>query len=183
MRFISTLLTLAFAVLGVTSAAQSHEFPKAAKKISATLVQNYAECAAPDATTIGGGLPACLESEPVDTVCTFPGEGSGKVTLSISGTSVKVKSKLSGLAPTCDGQTLSVNLGVRVTTDDCTGGHCTVQDQVITAGTCTVADGKCSISAEVASGYPEGAGSAMQVVTCSVGRAGFDSFACGLLVP
>jgi len=174
---------LMLVALGAANTAESHEFPKAAKKISATLVQNYAECTAPDTTTIGSGAPACLETDPVDTICTFPGDGSGKISLSISGTSVKVKGKLSGLAPTCTGQTLSVKLGVRVTTDDCTGGHCTVQDETLAAGACTVADGKCSISGEVTTGYPDGAGSALQVVTCSVGRAGFDSFACGLLVP
>ena len=147
MRPTSYVAMTTLIALGIAGAAEGHEFPKAAKKISSTLVQNYAECTAPDTTTIGSGAPACLETEPVDTLCTFPGEGSGKVSLSISGASLKVKGKLSGLAPTCEGQILSVNLGVRVTSDDCTGGHCTAEDETITAGSCTVTDGKCSISA------------------------------------
>jgi hypothetical protein len=177
-----TYSLVSFTIVATVGVARSHEFPAAAKKINASLVQNYAACVAPDTTT-GGGTPACAGTTPVDTLCTFPGTGNGKVTLSIGGTAIKAKAKLQGLAPTCEGQTLSVQLGVRVTTDDCPGDHCTVADQALTAGSCTVSGGKCAINGEVSSGYPAGENSGIQIVTCSVGRTGVNSFACGLFVP
>jgi len=169
-------------VLATATVAAAHEFPKKAKKLQAELIQNYAACQAPDATT-NGGADACLETEPVDTLCTFPGDGSGSLGLAVAKQSIKATAKLKGLAATCDGQTLSVVLGVRTTTDDCADGHCTVVDDVLTIGSCTVSGGKCKIKGEVDSGYPKNAGSGMQIVSCGVGRAGFDSFTCGLLVP
>jgi hypothetical protein len=175
-------LALAILVGALATAAEAHDYPATAKKLNAFLVQNYPECAAPDTTTLGGAQ-ACLEASPVDTLCTFPGAGSGKVSIGVSGESLKAKVKIQGLAPTCDGQTLSLKLGVRTTTDDCAGGHCTAVDEALSIGTCTVTAGKCSFSAVVASGYPAGAGSGLQILSCSVGRAGFDSFACGLLIP
>jgi hypothetical protein len=173
----------AFALLSLTAnLASAHEFPKKAKKVNADLVQNYAACTTPDVTT-NGGANACLETDPVDTVCNFPGSGSGKLGISVDKQSLKATAKLQGLAATCEGQTLSVTLGVRTTTDDCANGHCTVVDDVLTIGSCTVSEGNCKIKGSVDTGYPADAGSGMQVVSCGVGRVGFDSFACGLLIP
>jgi hypothetical protein len=169
-------------VLLIASAGGAHDFPKKAKKLNAELVQNYAACVTPSTTTYAGA-DACLLSTPVDSVCTFPGSGSGKVTISVQKLTLKTTAKIQGLAPTCEGQTLSVRLGVRTTTDNCPGGHCTVVDQAWTVGSCTVAEGKCAITGSVDTGNPAGAHTAIQVTSCSVGRVGFDSFVCGLLIP
>ena len=174
----------AVTALAFAGAASAHVFPDKAKSLKSSLVQNYAKCTAPDTIT-SGGKPACGgEPDPIDTVCGFGNSKSnGSLEASILKTGVKLKATLSGLAPTCDGQTLTVALGVRVTSDDCAGSHCVVTDSELTGGTCTVTGGKCTISAVVPSGYPAGTGSEMTVLTCGVRHGALDAFSCGIMAP
>lgn len=184
MRIITTTLIGLAATTLLVGAAHAHEFPNKAKLLKASLVQNYAACTVPDTATIAGGKPACGgEPDPIDTVCTFPGTGDGSLTAKIKPTGVDVAAKLKGLAPACDGQTLTVAFGVRTTTDDCPGGHCVVTDETLSGGTCTVASGRCTIKATIPTAYPAGAGSEMTVLTCGVNRGLLASFSCGLMVP
>lgn len=184
MRTFTTLalITLVASAFSARPAA-AHEFPAKAKQIKSALVQNYDACVAPDAATIGGGLPACEELDPIDTLCTFPGAGDGSLSAKISGTGIAVKAKLKGLSPACDGQSLSVAFDVRVTTDDCPGGHCVVTDQTVTGGSCTVAGGRCTISSTIPTAYPAGAGSEFTILSCGVNRGLLASFSCGILIP
>ena len=184
MRSPITIVTLFVAGASVASLATAHEFPTKAKQIKASLVQNYAACTTPDTATINGGLPACGgDPDPIDTVCTFgTGSSDGSLAAKIKDQGIQVKAKLKGLAPACDGQTLTVALGVRTTTDDCLSGHCVVTDETLTGGTCTVAGGRCTISAIIPTSYPAGAGSEMTVLTCGVNHGPLASFACGIMV-
>ena len=151
MRSNRTILTLCAVTFGLATATLAHEFPTKAKQLKSSLVQNYAACNVPDTVTLTGGLPACGgDPNPIDTVCTFgTGSSDGSLTAKISGSGIQVKAKLKGLAPACDGQTLTVALGVRTTTDDCAGSHCVVADQALSGGTCTVADGRCTIATTI----------------------------------
>ncbi|HXJ35972.1 MAG TPA: hypothetical protein VMS22_18220 [Candidatus Eisenbacteria bacterium] len=183
MKRITPALAIAAAIAFNSVPADAHEFPTKAKQLKSSLVQNYAPCLAPDTAT-NGGTPACGgEPDPVDTQCTFASKSQGSLTVAISKTDLKVKASLKGLSPACDGETLTIALGVRTTTDDCPGGHCTVIDQEVTGGTCTVAGGKCSISTAIPSGYSAGAGSEMTILTCGVRHGALDAFACGVMVP
>ena len=92
-----------------------------------------------------------------------------------------MKATLKGLA--CEGEVLTVALGVRTTTDDCPADHCTVADEEIVGGTCTVTQGKCTIKAALPSGYPEAAGTELTIRTCAVRRGATDTFVCGIMVP
>lgn len=184
MQRITTILIGLAATTLLAGSARAHEFPGKAKLLKASLVQNYAACTSPDTATIGGGKPACGgEPDPIDTLCTFPGAGDGALTAKIKPTGVQVLAKLKGLAPACDGQTLTVVFGIRTTTDDCPGGHCVVTDDTLSGGTCTVAGGRCTISTTIATSFPAGAGSEMTFLTCGVNRGLLQSFSCGLLVP
>lgn len=180
MRF-QNILSLAILAALAAVPASAHVFPTKAKSLKASLVQNYAECTTPDTFT-NGGDPACLETDPVDTTCGFgPGASSGSLSVTASGPNLAVKVSLKGL--NCEGEVLTVALGVRTTTDDCVGGHCTVADEEIVGGTCTVTGGKCTIKASLPSGYPEDAGTEFTIRTCAVRRGGLDTFVCGVMVP
>ena len=81
------ILAIVAAAALISVPAMAHVFPTKAKSLKVSLVQNYAECTAPDTATIGGGKPACADTDPLDTVCGFgPGASSGQLSASISGT-------------------------------------------------------------------------------------------------
>ncbi|HXJ35965.1 MAG TPA: hypothetical protein VMS22_18185 [Candidatus Eisenbacteria bacterium] len=177
----TTIVVVATLILAATSV-RAHEFPTVAKQLKSSLVQNYAQCTAPTTMT-SGGKPACGgEPDPVDTQCTFASKSQGTLTATISKTSIKLKAALKGLSPACNGETLTAALGVRTTTDDCPDGHCTVVDDEITGGTCTVAKGKCALAATIPTGYSAGAGSEMTVRTCGIRHGMLDAFTCGVMV-
>jgi len=184
MQITRRMAVTAVITLAVAGTARAHVFPNTAKSLKSSLVQNYAKCSAPDTTT-SDGTPACGgEPDPIDTVCTFGNTRSnGSLEASIQRTGIKLKATLRSLAPSCEGETLSVVLGVRTTTDDCAGGHCVVTDRELSGGTCTVSGGRCIVSTIVPSPYPAGAGSEMTVLTCGVRHGALDAFACGIMVP
>jgi hypothetical protein len=180
MRTRSVVLSIVIGVATVATA-RAHSFPAKAPLLKANLVQAYPACAEPNATT-SGGKPACLETEEVDTACLFGSKGVGVLAATIRKSSIRVKLSLRGLDPGCEGKVLTPTFGVRTTTDDCPNEHCTVVDEELTGGNCTVSKGKCAVSASIATGYPAGAGSEMTILTCGVKDADLTAFTCGIMV-
>lgn len=183
-RPVRCIALLTFAVwMGVVPLG-AHVFPKRAKRFTASLVQTYAVCTAPDTVT-GGSIPACGgEPDPIDTVCGFGGgNADGTLAMQAGKQGIRVKAKLRGLAPTCDGEILGVSLGVRTTLDDCPDGHCVAIDQTLKTGRCTVSNGRCAISSTIRPGYPAGADSEMTVITCGISHGDVASFSCGMMIP
>jgi hypothetical protein len=134
-------------------------------------------------TTLSG-RPACLSTTEEDPDCLFGSRGFGTLNATIAGasTAIKVAAKLKGLDPLCEGRVLSAAFTVRTTTDDCMNDHCTVADYQITGGLCIVKKGKCALSTSIPSGYTQGAGSEMTIVTCGVNEGDRTAFRCGIMV-
>jgi len=174
-------ILLALATLLASVPAGAHSFPAKAKTIVSSLVQAYPPCTTADTQT-NGGTPACLDTTEVDPACLFGGKGAGTLQATISKTNVVVKGALTGLDPLCNGKTLTAAFTVRTTTDDCPMEHCTLVDQELTAGSCTVAGGKCKLRGTIASGFPAGAGSEMTILTCGVKDGSARAFTCGIMV-
>jgi hypothetical protein len=158
----------------------AHSFPAKAPSMTASLVQGYPECTAPNTMT-SGGRPACLATEELDPACLFSAKGTGTLKATIAKASVKLSVKLKGLDPLCSGS-LTPTLTVRTTTDDCPDEHCTVADYDLSGGSCVVKNGKCSVTTSIPTGYPAGAGSEMTVVKCGVQASGKTAFTCGVMV-
>lgn len=169
-------------VTGAAASAGAHSFPATAKSFKASLVQNYPPCTAPDATT-AGGKQACLGPAEVDPSCLFGSKGIGTLSATITKQSIKLHGSLRGLDPGCNGKVLNGALTVRITSDDCATDHCTVVDQELTGGNCTVSSkGACAFTATIASGYPAGAGSEMTIVDCGIKNGPLQTFTCGIMV-
>ncbi len=176
-----TIAVAAFLSLGIAGVAAAHSFPAHARSLKADLVQNYPACETPDTQT-STGRPACLSSVEVDPACLFGGKGAGTLDAVITKTNITVRGRLSGLDPLCNGRTLAAAFTVRTTTDDCPMEHCTVVDQELSAGSCTVSGGKCKLHGTIATGYPAGAGSEMTILTCGVKDGDATAFTCGIMV-
>ena len=89
---------------------------------------------------------------------------------------------MTGLDTGCEGKTLTAALGVRTTSDTCPTDHCTSVDREITAGSCVVRRGRCTIDALVDPGYPAGAGSEMTILACGLKNGPLLTFSCGIMV-
>jgi hypothetical protein len=82
-------VTAATAVVLSIAGSASAVFPHPAKagSFKGTLVQAFADCAAPNDSTDGAlALPACHPAVPRDAGCTFGPKGQGLVQASVSGT-------------------------------------------------------------------------------------------------
>lgn len=169
------------AMLASVTLAGAHSFPAKAPSLKASLVQNYPACTAPGATT-STNEPACVGAAELDPSCTFGSKGVGTLAVNVKKTNLAVTARLSGLSPNCEGKTLTAALGVRTTSDSCPDDHCTSIDRELTAGTCTVRNGKCTITASVAPGYEAGSGAEMTVLTCGVKNGSLLTFTCGVMV-
>jgi len=167
--------------LGAAATCDAHSFPATAKSMTASLVQAYPPCTAPDTKT-SAGRPACLATSEVDPDCLFGSRGIGTLKAIIAKTSVKLTATLKGLAPSCENKTLMPALTVRTTTDDCPEDHCTVADYDLTGGLCVVRHGKCSVTTSIPTLYPAGAGSEMTVLACGVREGDRTAFTCGIMV-
>jgi len=178
---IRTLLILTATLVVAAAPARAHFFPKSAASVKASLVQSYVPCTSPD-TTDGKGLGACTGQLESDPSCVFGSKGTGTLQANIKKTDIKVKAVLKGLDPACEGQTLAPTFLVRTTSDSCPTDHCTAVDTEVAGGTCTVTAGKCSVSTIVPSGYPEGAGSEMSILACTVKHGSAVAFDCGIMV-
>ncbi len=178
---LETLLVIA-ALAIATAPAWAHFFPKKAPSLKAYLVQNYPPCRAPGAVS-ATGEQACEGPAEVDPSCVFSAKGLGTLSATVkSRTKIAVKARLSGLDMGCEGKTLTAALGVRTTSDTCPNDHCTALDKEISAGTCTVSHGRCSIDTVFDSGFPAGAGSEMTILTCGVKNGSLETFSCGIMV-
>ena len=171
----------AFLCLAAAATCDAHSFPATAKSMTASLVQAYPQCIAPDTMT-NAGRPACLATAEVDPGCVFGSRGIGTLKATIAKTSVKLTATLKGLDVQCENKTLMPALTVRTTTDDCPQEHCTVADYDLTGGLCIVRHGKCSVSTSIPTLYPAGAGSEMTVLTCGVKEGDRTAFTCGIMV-
>ena len=170
------------AILMVTVRAGAHSFPASAPTLKSSLVQNYPPCTAPG-TTNSNGEAACVGAAEVDPSCVFTSKkGAGTLSVNVKKTNLTVVAKLRGLGPECEGKSLTAALGIRTTSDSCPDDHCTSVDREITAGTCTVRNGRCAISTSIAPGYEAGSGAEMTVLTCGVKNGSLLTFTCGVMV-
>lgn len=176
------------AVIGVSAllcvaaaTCDAHSFPATAKSMTASLVQAYPPCTAPDTKT-SAGRPACLDTAEVDPDCLFGSRGIGTLKAIIAKTNVKLTATLKGLDPSCENKALMPALTVRTTTDDCPQEHCTVADYDLTGGLCIVKHGKCAVTTLIPTLYPSGAGSEMTILTCGVKEGDLTAFTCGIMV-
>jgi hypothetical protein len=175
-------LGTALALVLTTAPAGAHFFPTKAKLVKASLVQSYPPCTEPNTAT-SSGRQACLATSEVDPSCVFSDSGSGNLSATIKGASILLKASLKNLDSSCNGKRLHATLVVRTTTDDCPTDHCTAVDETIasTSG-CTVSNGKCTIKETIATHFPTGAGSEMQVLSCGVQNGDLLTFSCGIMV-
>ena len=174
--------------------------PKRAGKMVMALVQGQATCLAPnDSAGAVTAYPACHPAVPADSLCGFTSSGIGKMSLLAGRSDVRVKVRVVGLAPTCNGQTLCAIATLRLTTDDCTSGDaagCTSLDtfDAPLAGCCTVTAGMCRIATSlndaVAGSVTGGNAATYEIRGCGLSRitAGPEpplgpALRCGLLVP
>jgi hypothetical protein len=171
---------LALAVWG-GARGEAHEVPAKATTLRADLIQDYGPCTSPDTSTLDGA-PACLGPDPSDTLCTFGSKGAGNLTLKITKTDIAAKAVVRGIAPLCDGQTLTATFTRRTTGDTCAADHCTLRDEEVRAGSCVVRKGTCRIRTRIGSGYAAGTGSAMKILGCGMKRGTLDTFGCGIMV-
>jgi len=178
-------------LLGVAvPALASHNEPKAARTLKATLVKSYAPCTAPNTAT-STALPACGPVVPTDPTCDFGPKGSGTATATVltgSVHDVQLQVSLKGLAANCEGQTLAGVVTVRVTVDDCAGDSCTLPDfPDFVVGTCTVTNGACKFKGTVNSQAPglllTGRTTGIEILGCAVKNAAARTFTCGVFVP
>lgn len=173
-------------------ASASHTEPAKAKKFRAELVTAYEECGG--SNTLTSNLrPACANPTRSDPLCGFGARGSGVVEVTAIPGDLAVKAKLKGLDSGCEGTTLHLTLArVRVTLDDCQGTSCTMLDGMAGLGSCTVSDGRCSITTTVNTLTPGSIGTGkrngIEISGCTFMRgAGSEPlvspFRCGLFVP
>jgi hypothetical protein len=153
-----------------------------AKPLVAPLVQNRAECTAPDTVT-STGRPACTSLAAVDEACSLGHDGTGFIEAVVKGEGIRVKAALKHLSETCEGAVLSVAFRVRTTTH-CPSEHCTLADEdLVGTATCTVSKGKCTIRDTIPTGMPAGDHSGLQVLSCGIRNGQVQTFSCGMLIP
>jgi hypothetical protein len=193
-------IAVVLVVFSAGSAWATHDEPKSAKKLQASLVASYTDCETPNAVT-STGLDACTPPVPPASAagCTFSPDGSGKFGASVTGSVVagtqdlRLKASLKGLTAACEARTLCILLGVRATLDDCGGNACTTVGSALTAsgpeGCCTVADGRCTIdttlSAAFPGTFPNGANAGLELGGCALAIDPFvdqPPFLCGVLL-
>jgi hypothetical protein len=172
----------ALLVSALASLALAHTHPRKAKLLTSSLVQSYAPCLAPNATATGG-RPACEPAVAVDETCLLAHEGVGLLEAVVKETGIKVKATLKGLEPACNGSILAVAFRIRATTH-CTTEHCTTVDEdLVSTSTCTVANGKCTIRGTIETGLPSDEASGLQILSCGVRNGDRQTFSCGVLMP
>jgi len=182
------LLTAATEALGM------HPVPAKARLVKVDLVTAYAPCTNPDTRSGTPGTPgaptrwpACSAAVRTDPICGFGATGRGTAELRINGSNVGVKLKLKGLSAGCEGQYLGVVFGWQVTTDDCGGAACTLQQ--ITpgyGGGCLVKRGGCVMNfppTEPPSFLATGVRANIEVTDFYVARGDIKTFRMGVLLP
>jgi hypothetical protein len=179
------------AALGVATVVFATDTPPLkANKIQGEFVEAYDPCTAVNVVT-GNGFPACTPAVPSDPVCGFGVKGAGKFQAKADTKlgDVKLKAKLEGLSPTCNGIPLTLRTTIRATPEDCGGGQkCTVVDlEEIPLVACIVAKGVCSINTTVNTQLPgtilAGKKTRLAILGVSFFNDILRSFQAGLFVP
>ncbi|MBY0276356.1 hypothetical protein K2Z84_13505 [Candidatus Binatia bacterium] len=126
-QLVVTAAVVAAALVAQRAGAQELPGPTKAKQYMASFVQAFSTCGSPNDTTTGAiSLPACHPAIPVDTGCTFGpgGRGTGSaVVLPADGVNpqdIRIRGRLIGLSPGCEGETLCVSATLVVSTVGCT---------------------------------------------------------------
>ncbi|MBM4245444.1 MAG: hypothetical protein FJ148_16810 [Deltaproteobacteria bacterium] len=141
--------------LALLTAAPASAFtvPKSAKTLKGEFVTAHAPCTVHNVATIGPfssvacGAPGPLPAPADGSRCFFGPKGNGKWSLTVSRSDIKVKVRMTGLDPVCEGDNLQLSLMLRITTDDSPIGDVTTVDRTeIEFGSCFVAEGRCDIS-------------------------------------
>ena len=149
---IALVLALALLTAGPASA---FSVPKSAKTLKGEFVNAHVECAQGSQNTatfgpfssVACGGPGVLPYPEDDFRCFFGPKGNGKWSLTVSRSDVKVKVRMTGLDPVCEGDNLQLSLMLRITTDDSPIGDVTTVDRKeIEFGSCFVTGGRCDIS-------------------------------------
>lgn len=195
MRGIVAGLITAVAAVGLLTAVAFAQ-PEKARKFKAELITMFDDCPVTDGTTTGAPLflDACGATN-TDPLCGFTaGVGSGTAQLQLrGGPDIKFKAKLKGLTAGCEGETLELVARLKISTNNCVGaGRCTAETLDLSSASCTVTDGKCTISTTANTVTP-GAIVAGDVLEMHVSRvfvrrttgalAPAESFEAGLFVP
>ena len=182
---VAALITITLALSSGVAAA-SHVEPELAKKAIFTLVNRY-RCDTLNTQT-ASGLQACAPPIQDDRNCVFTADGSGKLTLAVTGTVANANEKLAitvtakGLD--CEDRLLRPYVVMRVTTDDCPQGSCTTDDVFLRADdACRVTNGVCKVQTEIAGVLTMGRNSGIEILGCGLEEPlNLDPvLACGLL--
>jgi hypothetical protein len=177
-----------------------HTEPAKVKKAQFQLVNAFLPCFAPNDTNQSNGAPACSPALPVDT-CSLSATGSGRLSAAKTGSAskntqdIKFTAALSGLTAACENNQLCITISFRATSDDCSGGSCTLPDLNnvaldANASCCTVSGGKCKISTTLLTGAPgpfgKGKNSGIELLGCGLKTLfpffGAPVMSCGLLL-
>lgn len=186
-----SLVVCAGVALGIVGIAfGAHNEPVAARSFKTALIKAYPPCTAPNTTT-SNGFPACMPITPSDPSCDFGPDGKGTAVARVltgSVHDVQLKATLRGLAPNCEGATLTGFVAVRATVDDCGSASCTVPDiPDVPIGTCVVTGGICKIKATASGALPgtllTGRTTGLEILGCGVMNGSLRTFSCGLFVP
>lgn len=200
MRTIAIPILLVLELTVAAAALAGHTEPARANRMQFELVNGFIECDGSNVNTAtqSNGTPACAPASPASGLCAFAPQGSGKLTISKTGTATQgnqdLKISVAAKGLDCEGGQLRVRLSFRLTTDDCPEGSCTtvdVHDFDLNGAFCLVADGKCKIKTTlntVAPGFiaTNGKNAGIVILGCGLKEFAFPIFPadlqCGLLL-
>jgi hypothetical protein len=197
LRSLSIVSAVAGGVLLSGVALAAHTEPAKATKTQFALVNAFVQCNAPNTTTQASGVSACTPVSPTDGTCALMATGTGKLSLSVTGSpakgnqAIKVGATVKGLSAGCEANQLCFVLSYRATNDDCPEGSCTSSDLLNwepPGACCTVAGGACKISSAVNAAnldLADGKNTGLEFLGCGLkGPFAFfgPSLSCGLLL-
>src|SRR5262245_60780303 len=137
-------------LLIATQAAATPLLPPKAKAAKGEFVTAYIQCLANSTSTNGPfATVACAPALVENPGCGFGPRGRGRWSMTVRGTDVQAKATITGLDAGCEGETLDLRIGLRITTDDAPSGDVTAKDRdlfPVTVGSCTVTAGTCKLT-------------------------------------
>jgi hypothetical protein len=149
-RLVRNPAAIVCGLLIATQAAAIPILPAKAKTAKGEFVTAYVECVTNGTSTNGPfATAACAPALVENPSCGFGPKGRGRWSLTVKGTDVQAKATITGLDAGCEGETLDLRIGLRITTDDSPGGDVTAKDRdvfPVTFGSCTVTAGACKLS-------------------------------------
>ena len=135
--------------------------PSKAKTMKGEFVTAYLECVTSNSSTNAPfTTAACAPPLTENPSCGYGAKGRGRWTLTVKGTDVQARATITGLDAGCEGETLDLRVGLRITTDDSASGDVTAKDRdvlPVTFGSCTVTGGVCKLTStfETTLGSPD----------------------------